>query len=225
MTEGGGGLMGALLAGGPGRRMGGRKPWRELAGRRLVDLALEALARACPQVLVLAADAADLAELPCTVIADRWPGRGPLAALATAFLDSDADGLLVLPVDLPLARPALLARLAAAHGSHKALAPMGPQGWPEPLLAYYSRACLPMALRLLERGEDRIRMLLKAVNAEVLPAEAVRALDPDMESFLNLNYPEDLAAAEAAGRASGLFATPAAGAVSGGPHPQDGDGD
>ncbi|MFZ5587576.1 MAG: molybdenum cofactor guanylyltransferase [Thermodesulfobacteriota bacterium] len=216
---GGGGLRGALLAGGPGSRMGGGKPWRELAGRRLIDLALEALALACPRVMVLAADAADMAELPCDVLADRWPGQGPLAALATAFLDSDADGLLVLAVDLPLARPALLARLAAGHGHCQALAPIGPQGWPEPLMAYYSRACLPAALRLLERGERRTRMLFKAVNAEFLPAEETRALDPRMLSFLNLNFPQDLAAAEAAARASGLFATAAGESVAPGTHP------
>lgn len=224
-TGGGGGLMGALLAGGPGSRMGGRKPWRELAGRRLIDLALNALGRACPAVMVLAADAVDLAELPCDIIADRWPGRGPLAALATAFLDSPADGILLMAVDLPLASPALLKRLTEAHGRHKALAPIGPHGWPEPLMAYYSRACLPAALRLLERGEPRTRMLLKAVNADLLPAETVRELDPEMLSFLNVNHPQDLAAAEAAGRASGLFATPMGEAVAKGTHPLDGGGD
>lgn len=208
LGEGGGGLMGALLAGGPGRRMGGGKPWRELAGHRLIDLALNALSQVCPQVLVVTVDPAAMAELPCTVIADRWPGHGPLAALATAFLDSDADGLLLLAVDLPLVRPALLARLAQAHGQHKALAPVGPKGWPEPLLAYYSRACLAPALRLLERDERRLRMLLKVVGATELPAAEVRGLDPEMIGFRNLNYPEDLAAAEAAAMASGLFATP-----------------
>lgn len=213
------GLVGALLAGGPGRRMGGGKPWRTLGGRPLIDWALSALDQACDQVVVLAADAADMAELPCDVLADRWPGQGPLAALATAFLDSDADGLLALAVDLPLARPALLSRLAAGHGHCQALAPIGPQGWPEPLMAYYSRACLPAALRLLERGERRTRMLFKAVAAQFLPAEETRALDPRMLSFLNLNYPQDLAAAEAAARSSGLFATTAGESVAPGTHP------
>lgn len=211
------GLVGALLAGGPGRRMGGGKPWRTLGGRRLIDWALAALDQTCDQVVVLAADAAQMADLPRTVIADRWPGQGPLAALVTAFLDTDAQGVLLLAVDLPLARPALLRRLAQAQAQPQppmALAPIGPQGWPEYLLAYYSRACLPPAQRLMAQGETRVRRLVEAVRLATLDPEEVRSLDPAGLSFLNLNRPEDLAAAEAQARKCGLIDTIPARSVS-----------
>ena len=78
-------LTAVVLAGGPGSRLGGGKPWRTLAGRRLVDLALEQARALCPQVVLAAADCADFADLSCTVVADRWPGQGPLAALVTVF--------------------------------------------------------------------------------------------------------------------------------------------
>lgn len=211
------GLVGGLLAGGPGRRMGGAKPWRMLGGRPLIDWALAALDQACDQVVVLAADAADMADLPRTIIADRWPGQGPLAALVTAFLDADAQGVLLLAVDLPLARPALLRRLAQAQAQARpplALAPVGPQGWPEYLLAYYSRACLPKAQRLLAQGETRIRRLVEAVRLVTLDPVEVRELDPEGLSFLNLNRPEDLAEAERRARGCGLIDTLPASPVS-----------
>lgn len=211
------GLVGALLAGGPGRRMGGGKPWRTLGGQRLIDWALAALDQACDEVVVLAADPAEMADLPRTVIADRWPGQGPLAALITAFLDTDARGVLLLAVDLPLARPALLRRLAQAQAQPRpplALAPIGPQGWPEYLLAYYSRACLPLAQRLLAQGETRVRRLLEAVHPVTLAPEEVASLDPEGLSFLNLNYPADLAEAERRARLCGLIDTITPGSVS-----------
>ncbi|MBI5523836.1 MAG: NTP transferase domain-containing protein [Desulfarculus sp.] len=201
-------LRGVVLAGGPGSRLGGGKPWRTVAGRRLIDLAGTALERAGLPVLVVTVDVAACAGLPWEIIADRWPGQGPLAALVTAFLDSDAGGVVLLAVDLPLVRPALLARLAAAHGLCQALAIQGPRGWPEPLLAYYSRGCLPAAQRLLDSGEGRPRMLLGAVRTSFLAPAEVARLDPEGLSFLNVNYPEDLERANQAALAGGLFDTP-----------------
>ncbi len=204
------GLVGVLLAGGPGRRMGGGKPWRTLGGRPLIEWSLDALDQACGQVVVLAADAAEMADLPRTIITDRWPAQGPLAALVTAFLDTDAQGVLLLAVDLPLARPALLRRLAQAQAQPRppqVLAPIGPQGWPEYLLAYYSRACLPPAQRLLAQGETRIRRLVETVRLATLDPAEVRTLDPEGLSFLNLNRPEELAEAEVRARDCGLIDT------------------
>jgi molybdopterin-guanine dinucleotide biosynthesis protein A len=201
-------LRGVVLAGGPGSRLGGGKPWRRVAGCRLIDLAGQALEQAGLEVTVVTVEVAACADLPWEVIADRWPGQGPLAALATAFLDSDASGVVLLAVDLPLVRPALLRRLAQAHGVHQALAPIGPKGWPEPLLAYYSRQCLPAALRLVEQGDRRPRMLLKAVGAQFLPADELAGLDPQGHSFLNVNRPEDLEQANQAVLTGGLFDTP-----------------
>jgi len=198
---------GLVLAGGPGKRMGGGKPLKELAGQRLIDLALRNLSAVCENRLVVAVDVAGLAGLPVPILRDRWPGQGPLNAVATALLDSQAESVLALAVDLPLANPNLLKLVASSPKDEKALAPLGPKG-PEPLLAYYHRDCLPAALRLLEQGERRLRMLLQAVGARYLGREDIRAVDSEDLSFINVNYPEDLDRAYQLGLARGLFDTP-----------------
>ena len=200
-------LTGVVLAGGPGRRLGGGKPWRTLGGRRLVDIALARARQLCPQVVVLAADAADFADLDCRVIADRWPGQGPLAALATAFLDTPATSVLLLPVDAPLMRPALLKRVLELSPGQRAVAPRGPGGL-EPLMAWYSRSCLKQALAMVETGEKRARLLLEAVGAYIMDRAEVAQVDPDDLSFINVNFPQDLDRAEEEGRRRGLFDTP-----------------
>ncbi|RJX36081.1 MAG: molybdenum cofactor guanylyltransferase [Desulfarculus sp.] len=189
------GLWGVILAGGPGSRIGGHKPWRTLGGRRFIDLALAAARSVCPQCLVVTGQVEDFLDLDCQVLADRWPGQGPLAALATALLDSPAAEVLLLPVDAPLVQPALLELLLRLRPGHKAVAAQGPGGM-EPLLAWYHRDCLPTALRLVKAGEKRPRMLLPAVKARILTREEVAAVDPQDLSFLNVNSPEDLAKAQ-----------------------------
>jgi molybdopterin-guanine dinucleotide biosynthesis protein A len=199
-------LTGVVLAGGPGSRLGGGKPWRTLAGRRLIDIALQRAREICPQALVVASDAADFAELDCAVIADRWPGQGPLAALTTVFLDSPAASVLLLPVDAPLLRPALLRRVLELSPGQKAVAPRGPGGV-EPLLAWYSRECLAPALKLVSAGERRLRLLLEAVGAYFMTRQEVSEVDPQDLSFINVNFPEDLERAERVARQRGLFDT------------------
>jgi molybdopterin-guanine dinucleotide biosynthesis protein A len=195
-----------VLAGGPGSRMGGHKPLKEIAGRPLIDRALETLGQVCRWNLVVAVEVAELAWLPVPVIRDRWPGQGPLNAIATAFLDSEAPALIVMAVDLPLVEPKLLKLIASGHKDDKARAPMGEKG-PQPLLAYYHRKCLPAAMRLLREGERKTRLLLEAVGARYIPLEEVLKVDPDQLSFFNVNYPEDLDKAYQLGRMRGLFDT------------------
>ncbi len=195
MTRASIGPLGVVLAGGPGSRLGGNKPWRTIAGRRLIDIALEALAPHTSEQMVVTGQVAAMADLQCRVLADRWPGQGPLAALATAFLDSTAQQILVLPVDAPLVRPALLEDLASLHPRAWAVAPMGPGGI-ESLLARYSRKCLTPALRLIQQGERRVRILLQEVQARLLSRQEVAELDPDDLSFLNVNQASDLQKAE-----------------------------
>ncbi|ADK84037.1 molybdenum cofactor guanylyltransferase [Desulfarculus baarsii DSM 2075] len=186
--------LGVVLAGGPGRRLGGGKPWRTVAGRRLIDLAVEKLAAACPRVAVVCAEVAAMADLTVEVLADRWPGQGPLGGLATAFLDTGAASVLLLAVDAPLVQPALLARLAQGDGRMRAVAPLGPLG-PEPLLAWYSRDVLGQALGLLKGGQPRMKRLLgRHCTRFIGPAELAQ-LDPQGLSFINVNRPEDLALA------------------------------
>jgi molybdopterin-guanine dinucleotide biosynthesis protein A len=196
--------VGLVLAGGEGRRLGGGKPFRLLAGKRLIDHALDALDQVCAKTTVITGQVADFADLDCEVIADRWPGEGPMAAVVSALLDTGAENLLVLAVDLPLVRPQLLRLLMEQHGQAKAVAPLGPRGV-EPLLALYSRACLPVGKRLLDKGERRTRRLLEGVRAKYLPEKMVRQVDPNGQSFLNINRPEDMAQAESL--ASGLLNT------------------
>jgi molybdopterin-guanine dinucleotide biosynthesis protein A len=187
-------LTAVVLAGGTGSRLGGGKPWRTLAGRRLVDLALERARELCPQVVVAAADCADFADLSCPIVADRWPGQGPLAALVTVFLDTPATSVLLLPVDTPLMRPALLRRILELRPGQKAVCCQGPGGR-EPLMAWYGRECLPWAQRLVQAGERRPHRLLKLVNAYTM-------------SFININIPQDLTRAERIAAERGLFDTP-----------------
>lgn len=112
-------LVGAVLAGGAGRRMGSAKPLVDVAGRPLAARVAEALeaAGASPVVLVGGPDAVGRA-LGRVVVADRWPGEGPLGGIASAVAwartQADADLVVVAACDQPGLTPATVSALIDA---------------------------------------------------------------------------------------------------------------
>src|SRR3954471_15363213 len=105
-------MVGVVLAGGAGRRMGGAKATALLAGRPLVVWALEALRAAGfeRRAVVVKSDTA-LPELDVPVWIEPDEPRRPRAGAAYA-LERGGDDVVTLPVGLPLVPAALLRELA-----------------------------------------------------------------------------------------------------------------
>jgi molybdenum cofactor guanylyltransferase len=176
---------GCVLAGGRGRRLGRPKAGVTLAGRTLVERAVDALGRRCGRVVVVSRPGVPLPPLEVPVVHDRPGPACALLALATGLSALEGADALVLGCDLPFAGPLLDALLAAPPG----LAVAGSaEGRLQPLCARYPRApALAAAERLLADGELAARGLLAALGAVGVEAEG--------DDLLNVNTPADLARA------------------------------
>jgi molybdopterin-guanine dinucleotide biosynthesis protein A len=187
-------IVGLILAGGQGVRLGGLdKAFVPLAGRPLIT---HAMATASPQVARLAisanGDAARFAAFPYPVLGDEYVGRGPLAGIAAGLSWAAAQGaafMVSLPVDTPFAPADLVDRLspgpaaAAYAGRQHHLVAL----WPVDFLS---------ALRMFLAGPGpyKVRDALSLAVARQVEFPAVA--DP----FLNINTPDELR--EAARRAA-----------------------
>lgn len=194
-------ILGLILAGGCGRRMGGvDKPLLELGGRPVLARVVERLGPQCPAGLALSAngDPERFAGFPGPVLPDPVPGLpGPLAGLL-AGLDFAAEHrpavthVLSAPGDAPFLPADLAERLHAALGPAPiALAASGDR-------QHYTVALWPVGLRadlrrtLVERDERRVRAFIARHGAA-----AVAWLAEPLDPFLNLNAPGDMVIAEA----------------------------
>jgi molybdenum cofactor guanylyltransferase len=180
-------VVGVVLAGGLGRRLGGDKAIVELEGRALVHYPLEALHEVCDDVAVVAQR--DTILPPLSGIADLWiepdEPRHPLVGVSHALGLAAGRPVLVVAVDLPLIDAATLrAILATDLGDDACVAAPRAHGRLQPLCALY----LP---RALEAGLASFDASARAIDVvEGLGVREVEGTDPT--AFFNVNAPEDV---------------------------------
>jgi molybdopterin-guanine dinucleotide biosynthesis protein A len=116
--------------------------------------------------------------------------------LASGLRAASGELCVVVACDLPFLNAALIERLVELAEGWDLVAPIV-AGQPEPTHAVYRRAtCLPAIDRALARGERRMISFWPEVRVRAVPEEELRALDPDLRSFFNVNTPADLELAE-----------------------------
>jgi molybdopterin-guanine dinucleotide biosynthesis protein A len=209
---------GFVLAGGRSSRMGTDKAFLEFKGQTLLDHALKTMADVCDPVAIVGDPAkfakhepekheseksgSDRYESPKhrTVIADIFPGCGPLAGIHAALKHSTADLNLMLAVDLPFVSAALLTFLFEAAEDDNATdaivtVPRAGKGL-QPLCAIYRRAFCTTAEQALLAGNYKIDGTFSGLSVRVLETSELASAGFSEQSFFNLNTPQDRAAAE-----------------------------
>lgn len=189
------GLLGAVLAGGEGRRFGGPKALAAVGGVPMVERAVAALGGVVEEVVVVSSR--PLPGCAAPVIPDRVQGAGPLAGLDAALRHARArglDGVLLVACDLPLLTSAPLRRVAAALGDRAAVAPERAGGGVEPLLAAYRVGALATVERRIGGPDRSMHGLFAELGGAVLGAAELDA----GEALLNVNTSEERERAEAA---------------------------
>src|SRR5262249_48322219 len=150
-------VVAAVIAGGAATRLGGQtKPALVVGGRSIAERLLETLRAAFARVLVVANDAAPWEGLGAQVVADVHRGAGPLAGIHAALVPPAGHaGVVCVAGDMPFVAPALL-ELLRAHAPGAAAVVPRVAGLPEPLLARWSPACLPVIEAHLAAGQRAV---------------------------------------------------------------------
>ncbi len=188
-------LAGLVLAGGRSSRFGRDKLVEPVGGRALLDYAVDALRTMAVEITVVIAPDARLAvPSDVRVVHDPRPFEGPLAGVAAGLgsLDPAVPRVIVVAADMPTLVPAVLSRLVAAVEGHDA-AVLADDDGPRPLpLAVRRTVAAAAALRLLDRGERRLRALLVELDVVVIPAATWRVDDPDAATLRDVDVPGDI---------------------------------
>ncbi len=197
--------VGAVLAGGRGRRIGGGKPLLEIDGERLIDQAVDVLhGLGLELALVLrAGQTVPATRHAISVVRDHVEDAGPLGGLDALLRWLPVEWTLIVPCDQPFLAPALL-RGFLAQPRDDVDAVIGQRGASiEPLPGLYRRTCLPAVEQALTRGERSMQNLLASLRVCAVPEALLRDWDAELLSYVNVNTPADLARARALAQAQG----------------------
>jgi molybdenum cofactor guanylyltransferase len=199
---------GIVLAGGRSSRMGTPKAALEWHGSTLLRRTVGIVARVADgPVVVVRAPGQALPELPARVevVDDPREGLGPVQGLAAglAAVAGRSEAAFACSTDLPFLHPAFVRRVlrATADGADVGL-PVA-RGYPQPLAAAYRTTLAPVAARLVAEQRLRPAFLFEECAVTRLDEAALRgdpilaALDPDLDSVVNVNEPGDYQAARA----------------------------
>jgi molybdenum cofactor guanylyltransferase len=178
-----------ILAGGLSRRMGHDKATLPAGDGTLI----EHLARRLGPVVdetIIAGGSVDPSLEGVRVVADHQPGLGPLAGMLAGLAAANDRHVWVVGCDLPDVEPALGGLLLALAGDHEAVVPR-PDQQPEGVCALYVRELAPRIAALLESGERSVKSLLDRSEVRYVASDELRAVDPELRSFRNINTPSD----------------------------------
>jgi len=182
-------LTAVILAGGQGRRMGGRdKGLLDFDGKPLVAILIDRLEQQALDIVINAnRNHADYQRFGYPVISDQLADyQGPLAGFAVAMAEVNTDFILTLPCDSPLLAEDYAQRFLDSYATRPAPVQVAFDGERlQPVHAMIKVDLLPSLKRFLDSGERKIdRWYAQHEYARVDFSDCI-------DMFRNINTPED----------------------------------
>ena len=184
-----------ILAGGESQRMGRDKATLALGEHSLLHRVVAVVQPLFPQLLVSVRQHRLDIELP--QVCDTQANAGPLAGLCAALEKSTTPWIFAVATDMPFVQAALIEYLARQRSvqDYQAVVPVV-AGHPQPLAAFYAVSALTVIQDLLAgNGKRSLRSALERLNVCYVDESELRAADPGLRSFFDLDTPDDVAAA------------------------------
>jgi molybdopterin-guanine dinucleotide biosynthesis protein A len=188
-------ITGIVLAGGRSTRMGQDKASLVFGDETLLARSIRLVGSVADEVLVVARVSQGGSDpflgLPVPVVFDPIEDLGPLAGIAAGLEASRTELNLIVACDMPLVNPAVLRRLLdLREEADICLAVI--DGHASPLCAVYRRGVAITAQAMLDSGERRVMTLLDRVQTKRVDAAVFRDIDPNLDTFVSCNTPDEL---------------------------------
>jgi len=180
-----------ILAGGRSRRMGRDKATLPAVDGTLIAHLARRLAPVVDETIVAGGSVGPPIE-GAVVVADDRAGLGPLAGMLAGLTAAHHRYVWVVGCDLPDVEPALGSLLLTLAADYEAVVPR-PDQEPEGVCALYVRELAPRIAALLDAGERSVKSLLERSTVRYVGFDELRAVDPELRSFRNINTPADYA--------------------------------
>jgi molybdopterin-guanine dinucleotide biosynthesis protein A len=187
-----GGVGGYILVGGGSTRFGRDKALVEIGGRPMLARIIELMQTATEEVKLVALPG-KYHGYDVEIVADQWPGEGPLGGIVTALEDAAksprmSEWNLMVSCDMPFLTNDWLKFMCGRAEENKAQVVLPHSAWgPEPLCACYRTDGAGALRAAFESGVRKVTEGLKHVTTEVLDEKDWKRFDSAGRLFWNMN--------------------------------------
>jgi molybdopterin-guanine dinucleotide biosynthesis protein A len=183
-----------ILAGGKSSRLGRSKALQVVGDKSLIQWVIDRLATFTSEIIIVTAYGEPVrhsSNMATKVVADVYPGKGPLVGLYSGLVASSGSHAIVVGCDTPFLSTRQLGYMIHIRSTFDAVIPRMNNKL-EPLCAVYSRSCLSSVRQLLDRNELSVISLFGMIKVRYVEEEEINRFDPDHLSFFNINSQDDL---------------------------------
>ncbi|MBI9110780.1 molybdenum cofactor guanylyltransferase [Maridesulfovibrio ferrireducens] len=187
----------AILAGGEGSRMGYKdKSCLEISGEKIVSRIIRQMSGLFSEIFVITRTPEHHPNLGVRLVGDIYQHRSSLTGIHAAISHAETEHVFITACDSPFLNKALVTKmLSLLSPSDDVLIPIHDNWRYEPLCAIYSKRCLPFIEENLNNEIFQIIRFFPEIKVHAVDAEILKQHDQDLESFINVNTPEELSKA------------------------------
>lgn len=188
---------GVILSGGLSTRLHGKnKAFISVGGMRILDRLYRIFSDLFNEIILVTNDPGQFVKWDLTIVTDIFQVRSSLTGIhAGLFYMKNSFGFFTA-CDIPFLNKDLVAILIENIEANKDIIMPETAAGLEPLCAIYSKRCLNTAEHYIKQNKFKIQRALEKHRWKIIPESELRAKDPELLSFFNINTPEDLAQAE-----------------------------
>lgn len=186
-------VAGIILAGGKNCRMGRDKAFIEINHQRIIDQIVACYRTRFEEIILVTNNPLEYAYLGVRIVTDIFQNKGPLGGLYTGLFFARAAYGFVVACDMPMIKPEIITTMLDLIPSGADIYVPRVRGEWEPLFAIYSQKCLPHIRNMLKKNQLQIFRMYPHLRVQDVPEDLLAVLDPELNTFTNINTEEDLA--------------------------------
>ena len=186
-----------ILAGGLNTRFGGQpKAFLEVGGVRIIDRIFHILRPRFDDLILVTNTPQDYLKWDLTIVTDLYPQRSSLTGIHAGLFYARNPHAFIIACDTPFLQPAIIDLLLDRVDQRADIVLPVTAAGNEPLCAIYARKALPAMAHKLDRRIFKIMQVFRRNRIKPVMEQRLRRADPQLNSFFNINTPEDLVRAE-----------------------------
>jgi molybdopterin-guanine dinucleotide biosynthesis protein A len=181
-----------ILAGGENKRLPMIKGFIEIDGKRIIESNIDVLERIFDNVIISTNNPEHYFYLGQPMVGDTISDRGPMTGILSALNIPEISEVFVTACDMPFISGELIRSIVDQWDTKwDAVIPVFAKK-PQPLLGIYSKHITQNMEKSIKSGTRSLRKFLEGIQVLYISEKAIRSIDREGKSFININTPKDV---------------------------------